>query len=139
MCYIEKLLLSPRKGVWQEVCQAKLLQDRGAANDRFADGETRQLSLCDGAWRDRIQKSEGFCSKVGANIITRKLDYASLRVGDRLRMGDVQLVITRVGKECHTDCACYGRTPPCLFHRHFAFARVLCGGEVTAGVEIERI
>ncbi|MDO5111836.1 MAG: hypothetical protein Q4E65_05995 [Clostridia bacterium] len=134
MSHIEKLFISPQKGIWQEVPSAALCA-HGMEKDRFA-GRARQLSLCDGAWRDKVMQSDGFCKGVGPNIVTRGLAYASLHAGDRFRLADAVIEIARVGKECHADCACYHQEPPCLFYQNFAFAKVICGGVITAGDEM---
>jgi MOSC domain-containing protein YiiM len=58
------------------------------------------------------------------------MDLSSLRIGDRLQIGDeVILEITQIGKECHNSgCAIKKATGDCIMPREGIFARVIKGG-----------
>jgi len=65
------------------------------------------------------------------NVTTSGVDLASLPVGTRLRLGDAELEVTQIGKECHAHCAIYRAVGDCVMPRCGIFARVLRGGEVS--------
>jgi molybdopterin adenylyltransferase len=52
-------------------------------------------------------------------------------------LGSALLEVTQIGKECHNRCAIYYQAGDCVMPREGIFARVLKGGVVTAGTEIE--
>jgi molybdopterin adenylyltransferase len=54
-----------------------------------------------------------------------------------LRIGKSLLEITQIGKECHTRCAIYYRAGDCVMPREGIFARVLIGGAINVGDEVE--
>jgi len=48
-------------------------------------------------------------------------------------VGETELEITQIGKECHTRCAIYQQAGDCVMPKKGVFARVLKGGEVKSG------
>lgn len=87
--------------------------------DRFRE---KGLKLADGAF--------------GENIVTEGIDLKALPVGVRLRIGEVQLEVTQIGKACHTQCAIRKATGDCIMPREGIFAKVLRGGRVKPGAAI---
>jgi MOSC domain-containing protein YiiM len=74
------------------------------------------------------------------NITTEGFDLDSVKVGDRLRIGDsVVLEISQTGKECHTRCAIYHKIGECIMPEKGVFGTVVTGGEVKAGDAVEKI
>lgn len=71
------------------------------------------------------------------NITTESLDVPALRAGDRLTIGEAELEITQVGKECHARCAIFEQVGDCVMPREGVFASVLKGGRVTVGDAID--
>jgi MOSC domain-containing protein YiiM len=49
----------------------------------------------------------------------------------------VLLEITQIGKECHYDCEIRRKMGDCVMPREGIFAKVLKGGKVKVGYEIE--
>jgi len=64
------------------------------------------------------------------NITTRGIELAALPVGTRLRIGDSELEVTQIGKECHKGCAIRQQVGDCIMPRRGIFAKVITGGEV---------
>ena len=58
-------------------------------------------------------------------------------MGTRLRVGQVFLEITQIGKKCHSHCEIFHRVGDCIMPREGVFARVLHGGWVTVGDTLE--
>ena len=139
MSKIEKLMISPEKGKRLDVETAKLLENHGMENDRFANRDVRQLSLCAGEWREIILHTDGFCKRFAPNIVTRGLEYTSLCLGDRFSLGEAVIEISGIGKECHGDCPYINMAPPCLFYQNCAYAMVIHSGAVAADDEMEKL
>ena len=66
-------------------------------------------------------------------------DFKLLPVGTKLKCGDVVLELTQIGKECHSHCEIYKKMGECIMPREGVFARVLCGGTIEEGDEMELV
>jgi MOSC domain-containing protein YiiM len=74
------------------------------------------------------------------NIATTGIDWKTMPIGTRVRLGDSVLVeITQIGKECHNKCAIYYKAGDCIMPREGVFARVLEEGNIRCGDEIQII
>ena len=125
----------------QDVREGLVKEDHGLVGDAHADCCThRQVSLLA---VDSIQKmrSLGFDVNPGdfaENLTTEGIDLVSLPVGTRVFVGEeVVLEVTQIGKECHTGCAIYRQIGKCVMPKEGVFARVVQGGVVRAGDQIE--
>lgn len=75
----------------------------------------------------------------GENLLTEGLDYARLRAGDRLHVGDeVELEIHDVREPCGTLKSVDRRFPNLMVGRSGFVCRVVRGGVVRAGMSIAR-
>ena len=70
----------------------------------------------------------------GENILTRGMDWREAKVGARVRIGDVVLEITQLGKAFHEENAIYRITGEVVLPEHGVFAKVLEGGTIHAGL-----
>lgn len=138
MAHVEAVCISAKKGmVKKEQDKVVLKTEWGVEHDAHAGDWHRQVSLLAGESIDTVKKVLPTL-KNGAfaeNIITRGLDLTTLKIGDRLRVGEeVILEITQIGKECHNvGCAIKKATGDCIMPREGLFARVIQGGEAKAG------
>jgi len=110
-----------------------LKENHGIVGDAHAGDWHRQVSLL--AVED-VDSMRGKGIDIGfgdfaENVTTSGVDLASLPVGTRLRLGDAELEVTQIGKECHAHCAIYRAVGDCVMPRCGIFARVLRGGEVS--------
>lgn len=71
------------------------------------------------------------------NITTEGIELLSLPVGTRLRIGNVILVVSQIGKECHTKCAIFRQRGDCVMPKEGIFVKVLKGGTIRPGDVIE--
>ena len=71
------------------------------------------------------------------NINTEGLDLKNLPVGTHLKIGETEVEVTQIGKECHSDCAIKKAVGKCVMPTEGIFAVVVKEGTVRAGVEIE--
>ena len=141
MTYVEAVCLSHKKGiVKKEQDKVEALENWGIEGDAHAGDWHRQISLLAGESIDGVKevlptlKNGAFAE----NIITRGMDLSSLRIGDRLLIGDVVILeITQIGKECHNSgCAIKKATGDCIMPREGIFARVIKGGTLTKEQQI---
>lgn len=61
----------------------------------------------------------------------------TIPVGTKFRCNDVLLEITQIGKECHHGCEIFQKMGDCIMPRNGIFARVLEGGKIKPGDQIE--
>ncbi len=132
--------ISEMKGIAKhEIPSACIVADHGMKGDAHAGDWHRQVSLL--AHADiEFMRAKGLNLKPGAfgeNLVIDGLDADELGVGSRLKIGDVLLELTQIGKVCHTRCAIYYSTGDCIMPRTGLFARVLEGGELAPGAPVE--
>jgi MOSC domain-containing protein YiiM len=133
---------SEKKGTKKRpVPEVTIKKDYGVVGDAHADGAThRQVSLLAIESIDKM-RNKGFELQPGdfaENITTRGIDWVSLPIGTRIRVGDkVVLEMTQIGKECHAACAIRKQVGDCIMPREGIFARVIRGGRVKAGDTIK--
>lgn len=139
MPIITAVCTSPQKGTEKiNVKSANLIENWGIENDAHAGNWHRQISLLS------VDKVKEFNKKganvkdgsFGENILVEGIDIASLPVGTCLKCGQVILEITQIGKECHNACAIRERVGDCIMPRQGVFAKVLKGGKIHTGMEI---
>jgi MOSC domain-containing protein YiiM len=137
---IVSIATSKKKGT-RKTCveEATLLREHGIDGDAHAGGWHRQVSFLAGesiekARRNGLQVSFGDFAE---NIATEGIDWTTMGVGTRLRLGESALVeITQIGKECHQKCAIYYQAGDCIMPREGIFARVLERGTIRSGDSI---
>ena len=124
-----------------EFGEAVLIPEHGIEGDAHAGKWHRQVSLLGlesiQAFREKGAQVE--FGAFGENLIVEGFDLKSLPVGTRFRIGDVLLELTQIGKECHDHCAIYKAVGDCIMPREGVFTRVLTGGVIRPGQEIELI
>ena len=144
MAHVEAVCLSRKKGiVKKEQGNVVLIENWGIDGDAHAGDWHRQVSLLAGESIDTVKETLPTL-KNGAfaeNIITRGIDLTTLKIGDRLQVGDtVILEITQIGKKCHNDgCAIKKATGDCIMPKEGIFSRVIQGGEVFKDLKIALI
>ena len=141
MAFVEAVCVSHKKGVVKkEQEQVEVRQNWGIEGDAHAGNWHRQVSLLAGESIDGVRQVLPTIKKgaFAENIITRGIDLSSLRIGDRLRVGDqVVLEITQIGKECHNSgCAIKKATGDCIMPREGIFAQVISGGFIARNMVI---
>jgi MOSC domain-containing protein YiiM len=133
---------SEEKGtVKQAVGEGVLQEEFGLVGDAHADCCThRQVSLL-AIESINTMRDKGFSVGPGdfaENLTTEGITLASLPIGTRLSVGDeILLEISQIGKECHHGCAIYQQIGKCIMPKEGIFARVVHGGTVKDGDEIE--
>lgn len=131
--------ISEKKGTQKKnVHSAKLIEDWGIEHDAHAGKWHRQVSLLS------YEKIEEFKAKgapvdegaFGENLIVRGIDLKQLPIGTRLQCGEVLLEVTQIGKQCHKGCEIFQIMGDCIMPREGIFTKVLKGGMISEGDEI---
>jgi MOSC domain-containing protein YiiM len=132
---VESVSIAAEKGVPKhEVPEIILRPGFGIEGDGHAGAWHRQVSLLAGEAVDAM-KAKGLDLAPGAfgeNIVTRGVDWSQARVGGVIVIGEVEMQITQIGKDCHSRCAIYYAAGDCIMPRQGIFARVLKGGTIHA-------
>ncbi len=135
---IESVNISEKKGTQKHPVEViRCIEDFGIEGDAHAGKWHRQVSLLGAEAIDAMrQKAGDFKINFGdfaENIVTRGIDWTGTQIGTRLRIDDVVLEVTQIGKECHSGCAIYNAVGECIMPKMGIFTRVLKGGTIHAG------
>jgi MOSC domain-containing protein YiiM len=138
---IETIAISKKKGTRKScVEEAVLVENYGVRGDAHAGDWHRQVSLLASESIDKM-RSQGLDVTFGdfaENIATSGIDWKSVPVGTRVKLGDACLVeITQIGKECVKKCAIFYQAGDCIMPKEGVFAKVLEGGHIRSGDNIE--
>jgi len=121
-----------------------LIEGRGIQGDAHAGLiEERQVSLLavEEIEKASAQLAGGDCALTSGldrlvpgdfaeNITTRGIELHLLPIGTQIRIGEILLELSKIGKECHAACEIRRLVGDCVMPRKGIFARVLKGGEV---------
>ena len=139
---IVAICTSQKKGTAKKaVDYANIVENHGIEGDAHAGNWHRQVSLL--SW----QAIEAFKARgalvangcFGENLVVDGIDFAALPVGTRIACNDVLLEVSQIGKECHKGCAIRDQVGDCIMPREGIFGRVLHGGWVRTGDELELV
>ena len=143
MAEVVSVNISEQKGtVKREVPEIQLKLRHGIVGDAHAGDWHRQISLLAEESVDTMRSACPIPLDSGVfaeNINTRGLDLKSLPVGTHLRLGETEVEVTQIGKECHNDCAIKKATGKCVMPTEGVFAVVVEEGIVRKGDSIEII
>ena len=140
MAHVLAVCISENKGERKKPVEAvELRENHGIVGDGHAGDWHRQVSLLA---QESIDKMRAMGLDVNAgdfaeNITTSGIDLVSLPIGTRLQVGEALLEVTQIGKECHTRCAIYYQAGDCVMPKEGIFAKVITGGVVRPGDEVE--
>ena len=141
MASVVSVNISERKGEQKHpVPEIRLKLRHGIVGDAHAGDWHRQISLLAEESVDTMRSASPVPLDSGVfaeNINTRGIDLKSLPVGARLRIGQTEVEVTQIGKECHNDCAIKKAVGKCVMPTEGIFAVVVKEGAVRAGDEIE--
>ena len=129
--------VSEAKGTVKHPVERIEIDGLGVVHDAHAGPWHRQVTLLS---REQIQAfSERTGRPVGdgefaENLTTRGIDLGRVAPLDRLCIGDVELEVTQIGKECHGDsCAIFRDVGQCIMPKEGIFCRAVTGGTIRPG------
>ena len=141
MAQVTAVNISEKKGVRKhEVPYIDLKLHHGIVGDAHAGDWHRQISLLAEESVDTMRALSPVPLDSGIfaeNINTTGIDLKGLPVGTRLRIGETEVEVTQIGKECHNDCAIKKAVGKCVMPTEGIFAVVVKEGVVRPGDEIE--
>lgn len=124
---VRAVCISEKKGTAKTpVDEIRLIKDYGIENDAHAGKWHRQVSLLS---YDRVmefnEKGAGVnAGDFGENILVEGIDLKKIPVGSVIKAGTATLMVTQIGKECHSHCEIHKRMGDCIMPREGIFAVV---------------
>ena len=141
MAYVTAVNISERKGTRKhQVPYIDLKLHHGIKGDAHAGDWHRQISLLA---EESVDTMRDICpieldaGVFAENINTRGVALKTLPVGTHLWIGEAELEVTQIGKQCHNDCEIKRTAGKCVMPTEGIFAIVIREGRVQAGDEIE--
>lgn len=133
---IKALCISKERGTAKtNVDKIEFIENYGLKGDAHAGSWHRQVSLLSYEQVEEF-KEQGGNVEVGAfgeNILAEGIDFKKLPIGTILRSNEVSLLVTQIGKICHSHCEIYQQVGDCIMPREGIFAKVLTGGKLKVG------
>ena len=132
------LCISEKKGTLKtEINEANFIEDFGIENDAHAGKWHRQVSLLEFNKIDEFRKKGANVDfgAFGENIVLEGIELHTLPIGQLIKIGDVLLEVTQIGKKCHDKCQIYYQVGECIMPKNGIFTKVLKGGKVKVGDE----
>lgn len=119
------------------VNEANVIEDFGIEGDAHAGKWHRQVSLL------ALEKIEDFRLKganvdfgaFGENLVVEGIELNKLPIGQRIKIGEVELEVTQIGKQCHDKCAIFYQVGECIMPTNGIFTKVIKGGKIKVGEE----
>ncbi|WP_417087442.1 MOSC domain-containing protein [Hungatella effluvii] len=139
MGQVMAVCISEKKGTQKKgISEGHFIEAFGIENDAHAGKWHRQVSLLSyetiEAFKERgAEIGDG---AFGENVIVKGIDLVRLPVGTRLSCGNILLEVTQIGKECHSHCEIFKKMGECIMPANGIFTRVLHGGVMKEGDEI---
>ncbi len=140
MIKIKAISISDRKGMRKKNIEStRLIADFGLENDAHAGKWHRQVSFLaeESIKTMRAKGLDVVAGNFAENITTEGIDLTSLKVGTHITIGESELVISQLGKICHTRCAIFHQAGDCVMPREGIFGVVIKGDTVRVGDAIE--
>ena len=141
MAKVVSVNISERNGTLKTpVPQIELKLRHGIVGDAHAGDWHRQISLLAEESVDTMRAISSIPLDAGVfaeNINTVGIDLKHLPIGTHLRIGEAEVEVTQIGKECHNDCAIKKAVGKCVMPTEGIFAVVVKEGTVRPGDEIE--
>ncbi len=135
--------ISEKKGTVKHPVPEITINEIGIVGDAHAGTSNRMVSLLAHETIERFSEEIGRDIAFGEfaeNITMRGLKTKEVWLLDRLRIGNIELEVTKIGKECHGDaCAIFREVGRCVMPKEGIFCRVVHGGVAKAGDVIEYI
>jgi len=117
------------------VPEAFFREGAGICGDAHSQSGIREVSLLS---VESIAKMKGVVDGIGPgsfaeNLTTQGLELHTLPLGTRIAAGDTELVVTKIGKECHSGCEISQKTGRCIMPLEGIFAKIVKSGVVRPG------
>lgn len=131
---------SEKRGIKKNFVESAIFHTNfGIVGDAHAGNWHRQVSFLG---KNEIENFKNRGANVnfgdfGENIVADGFNFKNLPIGTRLKSGEVIFEITQIGKECHSHCEIFKKMGDCIMPREGIFAKVLHGGKIFVGDNLE--
>lgn len=141
MAKVISINISKEKGVIKTPIEKGFFKKEfGLEGDAHGGNWHRQVSLLAEESIDKMKKMgiTGLTPGVFAeNITTEGIILYTLPIGTKLKIGEVIMEVTQIGKECHSGCQISKITGKCIMPKEGIFAKILEEGYIQAGDEVK--
>jgi len=140
MASVIAVCISEEKGVRKhEVPEIEVKFGEGVLRDAHGEDPVRRISLLGD---ESVEKLRSMLPTLkpgdfAENILTEGVVLYELPVGTRIKIGEAELEVTQIGKECHHGCEIQRLTGDCVMPREGIFAEVIEEGRIKPGDSIE--
>ncbi|OFX25049.1 MAG: molybdenum cofactor sulfurase [Bacteroidetes bacterium GWA2_31_9b] len=132
--------ISEKKGTIKKPVDVIHITELGVENDAHAGDWHRQVSLLAKESIEKFEKILGRKLEYGEfaeNITTEGITLHTMNPGDILKIGNVELEVTQIGKECHgAGCAIFSQVGKCVMPKEGIFVKVIKTGKIKANDSI---
>lgn len=132
--------ISEKKGTVKRPVDMITVTETGVKRDAHAGNWHRQVSMLAAESIEKFAREANRVIAFGEfaeNITTQGIELVTCRILDRFRVGEAELELTQIGKECHgTACAIFKEVGNCVMPKEGIFCRVLETGAIKPGDEI---
>jgi molybdopterin adenylyltransferase len=126
--------ISKKKGTRKHPVEKITITEAGVMEDAHAGDWHRQVSLLAMESIEKFSKEAKRKIPFGEfaeNITTQGIELPMCHIFDRFRIGETELELTQIGKECHgTACAIFKEVGNCVMPKEGVFCRVLKTGGI---------
>lgn len=141
MAKVISINISKEKGVVKTPIERGFFKkDFGLEDDAHGGNWHRQVSLLAEESIDKMKELgiTGLTPGIFAeNITTKGIILYTLPIGTKLKIGEVVMEVTQIGKECHSGCQISKITGKCIMPKEGIFAKILEEGYIQAGDEVK--
>jgi len=138
---LKAICISEKKGTEKHSVPEAEIDEKGILGDAHAGDWHRQISLLS---YDEVLKFKNANPHVkiidgafGENLLVQGIDLSCSKPGDKVVIGQVELEITQIGKECHGDgCTIYRAVGKCIMPKTGLFSKVISTGSIEAGDKV---
>ena len=139
---VKAICISEKKGTSKKAIDSiEVIEDYGFKNDAHAGKWHRQVSLLSYDEREAFKQRGGDAvdGAFGENLLVSGIDFKQLKCGTLIKINDVLLELTQIGKSCHSHCAIYHQVGECIMPSNGVFTIVLHGGIINVNDKVEII
>jgi molybdopterin adenylyltransferase len=126
--------ISEKKGTVKHPVEEITISKTGVVEDAHAGNWHRQVSMLAVESVEKFSKEAKRKINFGEfaeNITTQGIELPKCHIFDRFQIGETELELTQIGKECHgTACAIFKEVGNCVMPKEGIFCRVLKTGKI---------
>lgn len=139
---LKAICISEKKGTEKHSVAEAVINELGIVGDAHAGDWHRQISLLSYNEVEKFKNENPHVNiedgAFGENLLVEGIDLCRSKPGDKVIIGEVELEITQIGKECHGDgCTIYQAVGKCIMPKTGLFSRVIKTGSVRTNDEVK--